>query len=105
MPKAPSQSILNPADCDDLLGGESLFAEGYEVEFLLLGDDFWELGLGLGMSGSEDGATVLIGKDRGLKAADAARVGHDLFLVKSDAGTENGDVYRGVGDVERLDRL
>ena len=86
--------FLDPTHRDDLLGGEGFFAEGGEVELLLLGDDLIELGLGLGMAGSEDGAAILVGEDRGLKAADTARVGHDLLLVKTDAGAENGNVYR-----------
>ena len=57
------------------------------------------------MSGSEYGAAVLVGKDRGIEGPDFSCRGDNLLLVEAYAGSEHRYGGDGVGDRQRLHRL
>ena len=51
------------------------------------------------------GAAILKRQDRGLKRTHRLCSGYDLFLVKPDQRTENGQIHRVVGNGEALNGL
>ena len=71
-----------------------------EIDLLKLIHNKLDLGLSLRMLGSEDGATILKGENRGIEGAVVSCIGDDLVLVKTDAGTEYGDVDHTVGNTD-----
>ena len=85
-------------------------SEGCILECLYVNLGFFalyleELGACTGVSGSEYGAAVLIGKDGGFEGVDLSGDADDLFLVHTDQRTENGAFHNAVGHAERLHGL
>ena len=97
--------LLFTTDNDSFQGGKSSILERLDVNLGFFAFNLEELGTCAGMSGSKDGAAILVGEDGGFKGVDLSGDTDDLFFVHADQRAEYGAFHNAVGNAERLHGL